>query len=422
MTMMIRTCRPARRLAAPTFGVWALLCLTSSFAETVPARGVVDSRIRTAAYNGDEVYRLRGFVGYQIDLEFEPGETFTGLGAGDLEGLSFVGQDNHLFLKPKAARVATNLTVLTSRRHYQFDYTALAQRPAADDPDVIYALRFTYPPLPSQSAADAAAKRLDSQLESAGNRAAAQHRLLVLRRARPEARRRLRRRCAHAAAFRGERRLAGDFRPQRRRQRVAAELQHGRGRRHHASRRAAVHSAARQAHRLHRESGIRRRRHPSGFRNRGARCRTPGARGRAMSGIGLFGEQRARRTRHHGRQRCALDAIARQQCSRDRPHEPARLGDADLVLRQCHDPPESGAAERAGIGDASCARRNAPAQPGPDRSARARTATGLRFGALAAAGCPASQALAPTSLREIPLQPAQATGADASPAPKTPSS
>jgi type IV secretion system protein VirB9 len=169
MTMRIRTCRPARRLGAPAFGLWALLCFNSCFAESVPARGIIDSRVRTAVYNGDEVYRLRGYVGYQIDLEFESGEIFTGLGAGDLEGLSFVGQDNHLFLKPKAARVATNLTVLTSRRHYQFDYTALAQRPAADDPGVIYSLRFTYPPLPSQAAADAAAKRLDSQLESAGS-------------------------------------------------------------------------------------------------------------------------------------------------------------------------------------------------------------------------------------------------------------
>src|ERR1700723_1795490 len=172
--MNIRT-RPRgipRRLWAPASGLCALLCLSSSFAETVPARGVVDSRMRTAVYNGDEVYRLRGYVGYQIDLEFESGEIFTGLGAGDLEGLSFVGQDNHLFLKPKAARVATNLTVLTSRRHYQFDYTALARRPEADDPAVVYALRFTYPQLPTQSAADAAAKKLDTQLQSAGTQRA----------------------------------------------------------------------------------------------------------------------------------------------------------------------------------------------------------------------------------------------------------
>ncbi len=162
------TSRRGARQGATAFGLCGLLLSLSAFAETTPSRGLIDSRIRVAAYNGDEVYRLHGFVGYQIDLEFEPGETFTGLGAGDLEGLSFVGQDNHLFLKPKAARVATNLTVLTNRRHYQFDYTAQSQRPAGNDHGVIYAVRFTYPPTPSQSAAEAAAKRLDSQLDEAG--------------------------------------------------------------------------------------------------------------------------------------------------------------------------------------------------------------------------------------------------------------
>jgi type IV secretion system protein VirB9 len=162
----IRIFGTARKYAAALAGCAVLNSLPLS-AETVPEKGAVDARIRVARYDGDEVYKLRGVAGYQIDLEFEAGETFTGLGAGDLEGLSFVGQDNHLFLKPKAIRVATNLTVLTSRRHYQFDYIASSQRPAADDPDVIYALRFTYPAAPAQATADAAAKRLDSQLESA---------------------------------------------------------------------------------------------------------------------------------------------------------------------------------------------------------------------------------------------------------------
>jgi type IV secretion system protein VirB9 len=170
MNNRFRIGRTARGCGAAAFAACTLLYSIAPMAESVPVRGIVDSRVRVAAYNGDEVYKLRGFVGYQIDLEFEAGETFTGLGAGDLEGLSFVGQDNHLFLKPKAAKVATNLTVLTSRRHYQFDYIALSQRPAADDPDVIYALRFTYPPPPAQSAADTAAKRLDSQLESASTK------------------------------------------------------------------------------------------------------------------------------------------------------------------------------------------------------------------------------------------------------------
>ena len=86
-------------------------------------------------------------VGYQIDLEFETGETFTGLGAGDIEALSFVGRDNHLFLKPKAEHVATNLTVLTNRRHYQFEYNVAAHSGEA----VTYAVRFSYPATPGSS-------------------------------------------------------------------------------------------------------------------------------------------------------------------------------------------------------------------------------------------------------------------------------
>jgi type IV secretion system protein VirB9 len=136
-------------------------------AEIIPPRGRVDSRIRSTPYDGDQVYRLRGFVGYQIDLEFESGESFIGLGAGDIEGLAYFGQDNHLFLKPKAAKVATNLTVLTSRRHYHFDYVALSRSPGAEDAEVIFALRFIYPATPSKAAEDAAAKHIESELGQA---------------------------------------------------------------------------------------------------------------------------------------------------------------------------------------------------------------------------------------------------------------
>jgi type IV secretion system protein VirB9 len=158
----------AGKLCCVTAG--ALMGLSYSLpsrAELVPVRGPLDSRVRAASYDSEQVYRLRGFVGYQIDLEFEAGETFVGLGAGDIDALGFSGQENHLFIKPKAAKVATNLTVLTSRRHYQIDYTALAQRPAPDDPDVIFALRFIYPPAAAQSLLATEAKRIDSALGDA---------------------------------------------------------------------------------------------------------------------------------------------------------------------------------------------------------------------------------------------------------------
>jgi type IV secretion system protein VirB9 len=125
-------------------GICALLLASkgaSGFASDAP-----DARLRVQEYAPDVVYRLKGYVGYQIDLEFEPGENFLGLGAGDLESLTFSAQENHLFLKPRATAVETNLTVLTSRRTYHFDYVAGSAKPGPALLDVIYALRFTYPP------------------------------------------------------------------------------------------------------------------------------------------------------------------------------------------------------------------------------------------------------------------------------------
>lgn len=115
-------------------------------AETTPARGALDPRVRVAVYRPEQVYRLSGFVGYHIHLEWEPGESFVGLGAGDMEALSFVAQGSHLFLKPRVAHVATNLTVITDRRHYLFEYSAEARRPNPTIDDVTYSLTFTYGP------------------------------------------------------------------------------------------------------------------------------------------------------------------------------------------------------------------------------------------------------------------------------------
>ena len=128
--------------------VMAWMTGSMAHAETIPAHGAVDPRIRSAPYSPEQVYRLQGFVGYQIDLQFEPGEQFVGLGAGDIDGISFVAQDNHLFLKPKVAKVGTNLTILTTRRTYQVDYTASWKRPDPSIDEVIYALTFLYPPAP----------------------------------------------------------------------------------------------------------------------------------------------------------------------------------------------------------------------------------------------------------------------------------
>jgi type IV secretion system protein VirB9 len=127
--------------------LWICLLIGAPAVAQSPSRQrQIDERVRSVVYNVDEIYRLHGFVGYQIDLEFETGETFVGLGAGDVEAVGFAAQDNHLFVKPKASRVRTNLTVLTTRRVYQFDY-AVTPAGAADNDrsEMVYALRFVYP-------------------------------------------------------------------------------------------------------------------------------------------------------------------------------------------------------------------------------------------------------------------------------------
>ena len=73
---------------------------------------------------------------------------------------------NHLFLKPRAAGANTNITVLTNRRVYQFDYSATTQRPDPGDPDVVYALRFSYPP----ASVNSADKPAEVDRELAGSR------------------------------------------------------------------------------------------------------------------------------------------------------------------------------------------------------------------------------------------------------------
>jgi type IV secretion system protein VirB9 len=130
-------------------GVAALLAIALALtagAETLPKSGSDDPRIRTALYSPDEVYRLYGYVGYHLDLEFEADETFESLSGGDLEGLTYSAHGNVLTLKPKVAYTEMNLAVTTSKHRYYFEYSVSAHRPNPDAAPVMYTVRFTYPP------------------------------------------------------------------------------------------------------------------------------------------------------------------------------------------------------------------------------------------------------------------------------------
>ncbi len=141
---------------------------TNVCAEAVPARGQVDSRVRTVAYDPDQVYKLQGYVGYQVHLQFAEGEEFVNLGAGDSAGIDVGVEKNHLFIKPKQEKVGTNLTVLTNLRHYHFDYTVLRKVPDPERDNVIYSLRFVYPlEEANRAAADLRKLRTEERLRTA---------------------------------------------------------------------------------------------------------------------------------------------------------------------------------------------------------------------------------------------------------------
>jgi len=126
----------------------ALLAGGSALASVVPAVGSVDPRVREIEYREDQVVSLTGQVGYHIDLQLENGERLVALAAGDSAAVDVAAEGAHVLLKPKAARVATNLTLVSSRRVYHFEYRANEAPPPLQT--AIFALRFRYAVAPSK--------------------------------------------------------------------------------------------------------------------------------------------------------------------------------------------------------------------------------------------------------------------------------
>jgi len=137
-----------------------VLVVSASWAETTPVPGSADPRVRSVPYQAEEVVRLQGQVGYALEIELEPGEHLLELAAGDTSAIDVGVRANHVLIKPHHAVTGMNLTLLTDRRVYRFDYHAArnAGEPALQS--VVYAVRFTYAaPNPSPPVPDTPAPR-----------------------------------------------------------------------------------------------------------------------------------------------------------------------------------------------------------------------------------------------------------------------
>ena len=126
-----------------------LLLPALALAEMTPARGVYDSRVRVVDYNPMNVVKLSTFYGVSTHIEFSENETIKDLAVGDDQAWMVKPRRNHLFIKPKATRADTNITVITDKRTYQFALV-IHTRSRNDarawaDPNLIFSLKFRYP-------------------------------------------------------------------------------------------------------------------------------------------------------------------------------------------------------------------------------------------------------------------------------------
>ena len=145
------TARTQARLGTLGAFILACLALAQACAEVLPAPGPGDRRIRTALYSPDEVYRIVGYAGFYVSLEFSKDETFKGLEGGDLEAITYSADENAFTFKPRAARVDMNLIVRTNLRRYYIVYSASTTSPSDADSPVMYVVRFHYLPEPLRS-------------------------------------------------------------------------------------------------------------------------------------------------------------------------------------------------------------------------------------------------------------------------------
>jgi type IV secretion system protein VirB9 len=104
---------------------------------------MLDPRIQTIQYDPDQVVLLRGTLGYQFMVEFDPNEKIETVSIGDALGWQVTPnrRANVLFVKP-VLHSTTNLTVLTDERRYSFELRVVPQREGVP---VLYIARMVYP-------------------------------------------------------------------------------------------------------------------------------------------------------------------------------------------------------------------------------------------------------------------------------------
>ncbi len=118
-----------------------LLSLNAAWATPV----ATDSRIKTFVYNANEVFSVTTHYGYQSNIEFGTNEVIDTVSVGDRVGWQIVPAGRRLFIRAMEENAHTNMTIVTSKRAYQFDLRSSSANAVFGSEELTYVVRFFYP-------------------------------------------------------------------------------------------------------------------------------------------------------------------------------------------------------------------------------------------------------------------------------------
>jgi type IV secretion system protein VirB9 len=124
------------------------ILLTLSFHNALaviePKPLLTDKRLKVMVYNPNEVFKFKGFVGYQSNITLSEDEAVENITMGDTSGWQILPSGNRIFLKPNDVNASTNMTMITNKRIYYFVLDS-AEAKNIEDPEIPFSVTFLYP-------------------------------------------------------------------------------------------------------------------------------------------------------------------------------------------------------------------------------------------------------------------------------------
>lgn len=111
-------------------------------AEEIPT--TIDSRMKTIIYNPNEVFDLKFCYGFQAFIEFSEDEEIEIITLGESYPWKLTPIGKRLFIRPLQVNVNTNMTIITTKRTYQFQISSSNYEDGVDE-NLIYSVKFFYP-------------------------------------------------------------------------------------------------------------------------------------------------------------------------------------------------------------------------------------------------------------------------------------